>query len=176
MAFILNIELDGRLCLSPRSSSFVLTRTRSDNDMYSHMNNSIYSFLYVRKAPYFKHPDFDLPTSFDSIVNAFLIQRCGLSPSDSKSIGLVVHSHCDYFGSVAFPAVVDLGLRVNSLGNSSVTYEIGVFERGSEVVRAVGGFVHVFVERSSNRPALQGMPEPMREGLKTILVMDKSKL
>lgn len=176
MASILSIGLDGRLCLGPRSLLFALTRTRSDNDMYSHMNNSVYLFLYVWRDPCFRHFDVDLSTSFDSIVNAFLIQHCGLSPSDSEFIGLVVHSHCDYFGSVAFPAVVDLGLRVKKLGNSSVTYEIGVFERGSEVVRAVGGFVHVFVERSSNRPALQGMPKQMRESLKTILVTDKSKL
>ncbi|KAL8740766.1 MAG: hypothetical protein Q9190_006569 [Brigantiaea leucoxantha] len=133
-------------------------RTRwSDNDMYQHLNNSIYSFL------------------FDSVINAFLITHCALSPSQAPQIGLVVHSHCDFFGSIAFPSIVDLGLRVNKLGKSSVTYEVGVFEQGSNDVRAVGNFVHVFVERENNRPAAQGMPEAMREGLKSIMT-ERSRL
>src|SRR5690242_17344247 len=82
-------------------------RTRwSDNDMYHHLNNSTYYYL------------------FDSVVNAYLIQHCGLHPPTSSHIGLVVHSHCDYFAPLEFPAIVDLALRVNKLGKSSVTYEI----------------------------------------------------
>lgn len=49
--------------------------SRIDNDQYSHVNNSVYYHL------------------FDSVVNTFLIQRCGLT-SDSAQIGLVVLSHC----------------------------------------------------------------------------------
>ena len=127
-------------------------RTRwSDNDMYDHMNNSVYSFL------------------FDSIVNAYLIEHCGRDPPSSDQIGLVVHSHCDFFGSVGFPAVVDLGLRVNKLGKSSVTYEIGVFERGHEDIRAVGGYTHVFVNRTTNRPSADGMSDEVRTGLAMLL-------
>ena len=100
----------------------------------------------------------DMASSFDSVVNTYLIQHCGLSPPESSQIGLVVHSHCDYFGSVAFPAVVD---------KSSVTYEIGVFERGSEDVKAVGEFVHVFVEREARKPSSQGMDRRLRDGLET---------
>ena len=126
--------------------------------MYDHMNNSIYSFL------------------FDSIINSYLIERCGLRPSTSPQIGLVVHSNSDYFGSVAFPSIVDLGLRVDKLGKSSVTYEIGLFERGFEDVRAVGGYTHVFVERQTNRPSASGMPEETRRGLVRLLVDLKPKL
>ena len=122
------------------------------------MNNSVYSFL------------------FDSIINAYLIERCGRKPPTSESIGLVVSSHCDFFGSVAFPSIVDLGLRINKLGKSSVTYEVGVFERGSEDVRAVGGYTHVFVDRTTNRPATEGMPEEIREGLSRLLNQETSKL
>ena len=88
----------------------------------------------------------------------------------------MVHAECDYFGSVAFPAVVDLALRVNKLGKSSVTYEVGVFEHGKEDVRAVGGFTHVFVDREKNRPAANGMSMQMRRGLEKILYQEKSKL
>ena len=126
--------------------------------MYNHMNNSVYSFL------------------FDSIINAYLMEHCGRSPSKSDQIGLVVSSHCDFFGSVGFPSIVDLGLRVNNLGKSSVTYEVGVFERGSEEIRAVGGYTHVFVDRKTDRPVATGMAEEIRRGLERILDGEKAKL
>lgn len=137
--------------------------------MYAHLNNSIYAFL------------------FDSIINTYLITHCGLDPYNSSNsnkdenksqsdtpphnqIGLVVSSYCDYFASVSFPDVLDLGLRVTRLGSSSVTYEVGVFRRGEEAVKAVGGFTHVFVERDSMRPAKnKGMDEKIRKGLERLL-------
>ncbi|MCJ1314332.1 hypothetical protein MMC25_008013 [Agyrium rufum] len=134
-------------------------RTRwSDNDMYDHMNNSIYSFL------------------FDSIINAYLIEHCGLHPPTSKQYPIVVSSSCNFFGSVAYPTVLDLGMRVTKLGKTSVTYEVGVFEQGHDDVRAVGGFTHVYVDRDTNRPSLSGMSDSAREGLSKILRIESSKL
>ncbi|KAH7067415.1 HotDog domain-containing protein [Paraphoma chrysanthemicola] len=133
-------------------------RTRwSDNDMYHHLNNSIYYFL------------------FDSVVNTYLIKQCALHPPTSSQIGLVVHSHCDYFAPIEFPAVVDLALRVNKLGKSSVTYEIGVFERGQDEVKAVGEFIHVFVDRESRRPGKTGMADELKTGLERLFI-DQAKL
>ena len=109
------------------------------------MNNSVYSLL------------------IDSIINAYLIERCGLNPAKSKQIGLVVSSYCDYFGSVSYPAVIDLGLRVVKLGKSSVLYEVGIFEQGHEEARAVGGFIHVFVDQVGRRPAKDGMGMEIRQ-------------
>jgi acyl-CoA thioester hydrolase len=113
--------------------------------------------------------------SFDSVVNTYLIQNCSLHPPTSPQIGLVVHSHCDYLAPIEFPAVVDLALRVNKLGKSSVTYEIAVFEREQEQVKAVGAFIHVFVDRDSRRPGKDGMNEELKKGLQSLLVT-KSKL
>ena len=113
---------------------------------------------------------------YDSIVNAYLIRHCCLHPSTSPQIGLVVHSSSDYFAPVGFPAVLDLGLRVNKLGTSSVTYEIGVFERGVEKVKAVGSFVHVFVDREKNRPVTEGVDTTTRDGLWKLLVEKPAKL
>lgn len=70
---------------------------------------------------------------------------------------------------------MDLALRVNKLGKSSVTYEIGVFENGQEEVKAVGEFIHVFVDRDSRRPGKDGMNEKLKAGLENIM-MNKSKL
>lgn len=125
--------------------------------MYDHMNNSVYYFL------------------FDSVVNTYLIQHCALHPPTSSQIGLVVHSHCDYLAPLGFPAVADLALRVNKLGKSSVTYEIGVFERGIEEVRAVGEFVHVFVDRDTRKPGTNGMSENLRQGLEKIITETRHK-
>jgi acyl-CoA thioester hydrolase len=113
---------------------------------------------------------------YDSIVNAYLTKHCSLRPSTSPQIGLVVHSSSDYFAPVGFPALLDLGLRVNKLGTSSVTYEIGVFERGVEKAKAVGNFVHVFVDRERNRPVAGGMDATMRDGLRKLLVEEPAKL
>jgi acyl-CoA thioester hydrolase len=112
---------------------------------------------------------------YDSVVNTYLIEKCGLQPSTSAQYGLVVHSHNDFFGSIAFPAVAELGLRVNKLGKSSVTYEIALFEHGVEEVKSVGEFVHVFVDRETGRPAVEGMKESIKEGLRKILIQ-QSKL
>lgn len=130
---------------------------RSDNDVYHHMNNSVYAFL------------------IDSIVNAYLIERCGLNPRSSKQVGLVVNSYCDFLGSVAYPAVLDLGLRAANLGKTSVKYEVGVFEQGKEEVKAVGGSIHVFVEQSNNRPARDGMEPEMRRGLTKLVGTEKAE-
>ncbi|KAH7929295.1 thioesterase thiol ester dehydrase-isomerase [Leucogyrophana mollusca] len=113
---------------------FLSYRTRwSDNDQYSHINNSIYYHL------------------FDSVVNTYLIEHCGLVPSASAQIGLVVSSQCQFFAPLSFPQVLDLGLRVTKLGKSSVTYEVGVFEEGKDAPAAVGGYTHVFVDQVSRK-------------------------
>ncbi|KAI6041580.1 thioesterase [Pisolithus marmoratus] len=121
---------------------FVAYRTRwSDNDQYGHVNNAIYYHL------------------FDAIINTYLTEQCGMDPVKSEHIGLVVSSFCEFFSPVAFPDVLDLGLRVTRLGTSSVTYEVGVFkskasgERSepSDTACAVGGYTHVFVESTSRR-------------------------
>ncbi|OJA14958.1 hypothetical protein AZE42_03699 [Rhizopogon vesiculosus] len=133
---------------------FLSYRTRwSDNDQYSHVNNSIYYHL------------------FDSVVNAYLLQQCELS-SHSAQIGLVVSSHCQFFSPVSFPQVLDLGLRVVKLGTSSVTYEVAVFEQGRDVPAAVGGYTHVFVERASRKS--EPMAAALREGLLRLLSVKES--
>lgn len=115
------------------------------------------------------------PFSYDSICNTYLIKECGLHPPTSSQYGLVVHSHGDFFGSIAFPAVAELGLRVNKLGKSSVTWEIGLFEQGVEEIKSVGSIIHVFVDRETGRPAASGMNVQLKDGLERLLV-PQSKL
>jgi len=69
-----------------------------------------------------------------------------------------------------------MALRVNKLGKSSVTYEIGVFEQGTEDPKAVGEFVHVFVDREGMKPSKAGMDDVVRMGLEKLAVEAKSKI
>ncbi|OJJ97138.1 hypothetical protein ASPACDRAFT_123943 [Aspergillus aculeatus ATCC 16872] len=71
---------------------------------------------------------------------------------------------------VSFPDTLELGLRVNKLGRSSVTYEVGVFRRGEAAVKVVGGYTHVFVARETMRPTAGGMDPVVRRGLERLLI------
>jgi acyl-CoA thioester hydrolase len=121
-----------------------------DNDIYGHVNNVTY-YSY-----------------FDSAVNAYLIEVGGLDIHNGEVVGFVVSSSCDYFASIAFPERIEIGLRVAKLGNSSVQYELAVFKQGEDEACAAGRFVHVFVERASNRPL--PIPERLRTALAALRV------
>ena len=104
-----------------------------DNDVYGHVNN----------VQYYSY--------FDTAVNQFLIERGVLDIHKGEIVGFVVDSGCSYYSSLSFPDVVHVGIRVAKLGNSSVRYEIGVYRNDDPLPCASGHFVHVYVERSSNR-------------------------
>ena len=111
-----------------------------DNDAYGHINNAVY-YSYI-----------------DSVVNQFLIEHQLLEIEKSDSIGLVVQSQCQFFQPLSYPGRVDCGLRVTHLGNSSVSYEVGMFAEAEAAVAAVGGFTHVFVDREARRPCALSVP------------------
>lgn len=126
--------------------------------MFHHLNNPIYGVL------------------IDSIINAYLIDVCGYSTKSSTHIGLVANTYCDYFGSAQYPGVLDVGLRVVKLGKSSVLYETGIFQQGEEKVKAVGGFIQIWVVRETNRPDETGVPEGVRRKLVTLVNSDDSEI
>ena len=116
-----------------------------DNDAYGHVNNVVYY------------------SWFDTIVNAHLIEQGALDIHQGDTIGLVIETQCNYFAPVAFPQVVEGGLRVARIGTSSVRYEVGLFAAGEPLTAAKGHFVHVYVERATRRPAV--LPPRLREVL-----------
>ena len=136
---------------SPRSSfpHFLAIPTRwMDNDSYGHVNN----------VQYYSY--------FDTAVNQFLVARGVLDIRDGEVVGFVVDSGCSYFSPVAFPDLVHVGIRVTKLGNSSVRYEIAIYRNDDQAPAALGHFVHVYVERSSNRSVQ--IPAAVRSVLETI--------
>ncbi|RYC64222.1 hypothetical protein CHU98_g1995 [Xylaria longipes] len=110
--------------------------------------------------------------SFDSVINSYLIDRCGLHPPTSAQHPLMAHTHCDYFSAISYPKVAELCLRANKLSKSSVVYEVALFEKDVEQVKAVGEFVHVFVDRATQRPNANGMDSQLRNGLEQLLVAE----
>ncbi len=106
----------------------------SDNDMYGHVNNVVYY------------------SWFDTVVNTHLIEQGVLDPLTGQWVGLVVETQCNYFAPLAFPQTVDAGLRVGQVGRSSVRYEMGLFAQGVDVCAAQGHFVHVYVDKASQKP------------------------
>lgn len=64
--------------------------------------------------------------------------------------------------------MLDLGLRVNHVGKSSVTYEVGVFREGGTEPAAVGGYTHVFVDTESRKTSQ--MKDRMKEGLQRLFI------
>src|SRR5262249_29173132 len=104
---------------------------------------------------------------FDTVINQYLIEAGGLDIHGGPVIGIAVESQCRFHRSLEFPDVIDAGLRVGKLGNTSVRYEIGLFRRGDEPPAATGHFVHVCVDRVSRRPA--PIPAKIRGALLQLL-------
>jgi len=121
-----------------------------DNDIYGHVNNVVY-YSY-----------------FDTAVNQFLIEAGVLDIHKGEVVGFVVDSGCAYFAPVTFPDAVHAGIRVAKLGNSSVRYEIALYRNNDPLPAAAGHFVHVYVERASNRSV--PIPEPVRAVLKSLIL------
>jgi acyl-CoA thioester hydrolase len=79
---------------------------------------------------------------------------------------VVAEVACRYYASLAFPDQVTVGIRVASIGRSSVRYEIGIFRNNEETAAAEGHFVHVFVARGVQKPV--PIPEDARAKLSLI--------
>ena len=126
--------------------------------MFHHLNNPIYGVL------------------IDSIINVYLMDKTSYSTKSGKYIALVANTYCDYFGSAQYPGVLDVGLRVVKLGKSSVMYEVGVFQQGEEKVKAVGGFIQIWVERETNKPDAGGIPQHVRTELAKLVNSDDSEV
>jgi acyl-CoA thioester hydrolase len=128
---------------------FVPITTRwSDNDVYGHINNVAY-YSY-----------------FDTAANHFLINQGGLDILGANVIGIVAESRCAYFQPLSYPEPLRAGVRVDKLGRSSVTYGVAIFRENEEQAAAQGHFVHVFVERKTNKPV--PVPDRLRAALERI--------
>jgi acyl-CoA thioester hydrolase len=137
----------------PRRESFTYftqAPTRwNDNDSYGHVNNVVYYSF------------------FDTAVNQYLIEKGVLNIQSSPIVGFVLETRCRYFSPFGFPDRVAIGMKVSHIGNSSVGYEIALFRNDEEIASALGQFVHVYVDRSTNRPVT--LPGDVRKVLEQLM-------
>jgi acyl-CoA thioester hydrolase len=130
-------------------SYFVPVTTRwADNDSYGHVNNAVYHEW------------------FDTAVNRFLIESGLLDVGRSAIIGVMAENGCRYFGEIAYPDQVTVGVRVARISRSSVRYESAAFRAESQIASAEGFFVHVYVDRATMRPV--PVPDEVRAALSAI--------
>ena len=109
----------------------------TDIDMFGHLNNAVYYALW------------------DSAINSWLARETGADPMTDAAIPLVAESGCRYFGELSYPADLVVGIGVDRIGSSSVTFRLSLYAAGSPPqapVAAAGSWVHVYVDRTSRRP------------------------
>lgn len=133
-----------------------LATTRwSDDDVYGHLNNARY---------------FDL---IDTAVNAHLAEATGVDIRRLDAVGVVAEVGCRYFREMGYPRPVDLGLVVDRVGTSSVTYRVGLFQGDPEgegaTAAAEGRFVHVYVDNTGAGRDVRPLPEAVRDAVTPLL-------
>lgn len=109
----------------------------TDNDMFGHLNNAVHYGL------------------FDSAINAWLAREAGQDAMTDPAIPYLAESGCRYLAELRYPQDLVVGIRVDRLGTSSVTFALALYPAGAastDPVAAVGRWVHVYVDRETRRP------------------------
>lgn len=121
----------------------------ADNDMYGHVNNVVYYSF------------------FDSAANALLIQQAQFSPQHAELIGVVVKSECQFLAELSYPEIIEVGVSIAKIGNSSLSYHLAIFKQNQMQAAAIGQFTHVFIHRQTRKST--PIPEDMRRALRPFL-------
>lgn len=127
-----------------------ITTRWMDNDVFQHVNNVNYFSFFDTAVTYYEMTE----------------QVVGLFEGPMHCV--VAEVTCRYYRSLAFPDRVTVGVRVAQIGRSSVRYELAIFRNDEDEAAAEGHFIHVFVERGSQRPV--PIPAESRAILQGILV------
>jgi acyl-CoA thioester hydrolase len=107
----------------------------------------------------------------DTAVNDWMIRHGGLDPRGGGPIAVCASSSCEYREAASFPESLEVGIAVERLGASSVTWSLGILrapaaDAASDEPIAVGRFVHVFVDSGSRRPT--PVPDGMRAAIERL--------
>lgn len=131
------------------SYSFEIATRWSDFDMLQHLNN----------VQYYRY--------FECVIMHYLTS-IGENLVTDPIVPLTVETSCNFRKPIAVAESVDARIRVTRLGNSSVQYEIGLFEKDNDSPSAFGHFVHVYVDRNTDKPT--EIPDWIRSKLKELIV------
>lgn len=129
-----------------------LTTRWKDNDVYGHINNAVYNaWMDTAVTQFFREYEPGLPNT-------------PLIPVAAETLFTFHHS-------IAHPAEVETGLRVERIGNSSVRCGVGVFRGGENEAAAWGHMVHVWVDPQTNQSV--AIPDAIRQGLESAFISNE---
>jgi acyl-CoA thioester hydrolase len=106
--------------------------------------NDVDAFGHVNNAEFYAY--------FDTAVVRYLHEIGAIEARGGREVTVVAASGASFFAEVLFTDRVDVGLRIDRLGTSSVRYGIGVFRNDDPQAAVAGHFTHVFVDRATRRP------------------------
>jgi acyl-CoA thioester hydrolase len=115
----------------------------NDNDVFGHVNNTIYY------------------AAMDTTVTTWLTQEARLDPTTGEWIVVVLSSSCRFHESAVFPDLIEVGLRAERLGRTSLVWSFGLFRQSDHALLATGEFVHVVLPRAGD-----GRPAPIPSDLR----------
>lgn len=107
----------------------------NDNDQLGHVNNVIY-YSY-----------------FEACVVNFVQTECDNDWMKSPCLPYAAETSCRFIRPVAFPSHLNVGLSIPHIGRTSVKYSLALFVEGEEQASATSEWVHVWVDRKSERPS-----------------------
>ncbi|MDT0234493.1 thioesterase family protein [Curtobacterium sp. BRB10] len=116
----------------------------NDNDMFGHVNNTIYY------------------SAMDNASTYWFREVAGLDPFSSEWIAVLVSSSCRFVESAVWPDVIEVGMRSKHLGTTSLSWEFGLFRQSDDALLATGEFVHVIIDREGARRPVP-LPAELRE-------------
>ena len=128
-----------------------VTTRWADIDVYGHMNNARY---------------FEI---IDTVVNNHMARALGVDIRTLPVVGVVAEVGCRYFAEVGYPAPVDVGLRVERIGTSSIIYTIGIFQGPGDEAAAEGRFVHVYVDNTDPARPVTPIPDVIRAAVEPLV-------
>ena len=134
--------------LAEHGATYTISTRWEDEDVYGHVNN----------VKYYSY--------FDTAVNGYLMRATGTDIRRLDAYGIVAETSCRFLRELRFPLDVVAGLSVTKLGNSSVVYEIGLYQGDEQEPAAIGRFVHVYVTGEDRKvtpvpPAIRAVLEPL---------------
>jgi acyl-CoA thioester hydrolase len=123
----------------------------NDNDMFGHVNNTIYY------------------SAMDNASTYWFREQAGLDPFSSTWIAVLVTSSCRFVESAVWPDVIEVGMRSKHLGTTSLSWEFGLFRQADGALLATGEFVHVIIDREGSRRPMP-LPAELRDLVTSTMV------
>jgi acyl-CoA thioester hydrolase len=123
----------------------------ADMDGFGHLNNARY---------------FEL---IDTAIDLHLQEAIGGALDSLHAIGVFAEASCRFFRELTYPAPIDLGVVVDRVGRSSVTYRVGLFQGEDDAAAAEGRVAVVYVDNTDPARPTTPLPDVVRTAVEALL-------